>query len=333
VTIRKAKAVFTAPTVNTLTYTGEAQALVEAGTATSGTMWYSLDGKNRGTVVPTAVDAGSYIVRYRVIGDANHKNSTTETLTVVIGKAENEFTAPTPKLLTYTGRALPLIEEGTAAFGTMQYSLDGENYSETIPTAIDGGNYTVYYKVVGDANHKDVEPQTVTAVIGYSVTVAWSNRDTVSADTVIARNGQIVRLILTPAFGTGADKLSVKQGGNDVLVLKNRFLMPKGNVTVSATFRELTVFTVPAALTEIGEEAFAGIAAECVQISDNVVNIGSRAFADCASLQQIAIPASVQTIADDALAGANVTVYGQAGTEAERFAEANGFGFVDTNAQ
>lgn len=96
------------------------------------------------------------------------------------------------------------------------------------------------------------------------------------------------------------EKLSVKQAGNDVFVLNNRFVMPEGNVTVSVTLKELNVFTLPAALTEIDEEAFAGIAAEYVQVTENVTSIGSRAFADCKNLKQIAIPAGVQSIADNA---------------------------------
>ena len=89
-------------------------------------------------------------------------------------------------------------------------------------------------------------------------------------------------------------------------------------------------FTTPGLLTEIAEEAFAGIAAERVEITENVAIIRARAFADCKGLRQIAIPANVVTIEDSALAGCtNVTVYGQTGTEAERFAKAAGFAFVD----
>jgi hypothetical protein len=60
------------------------------------------------------------------------------------------------------------------------------------------------------------------------------------------------------------------------------------------------------------------------------VNIEGRAFADCPKLREIIIPASVLTVDDTALEGcADVTVYGVTGSEAQRFAEANGFRFVD----
>lgn len=90
ITVAKAKAtVDTAPTAKTLTYTGSAQALVEAGTATGGTLQYAV-GTTAGTYsseIPTGTDAGSYTVWYQVIGDNNHENFTAKSLTVTIAKA------------------------------------------------------------------------------------------------------------------------------------------------------------------------------------------------------------------------------------------------------
>ena len=60
--------------------------------------------------------------------------------------------------LTYTGEAQALVVgEGWL------YSLDGESYSEEIPTAIDAGEYTVYYIPV-DAQ-AEAEPQTLTVTV------------------------------------------------------------------------------------------------------------------------------------------------------------------------
>lgn len=69
----------TPPTkINNLKYTGAAQALVTAGSATGGTMQYKLGaGGTYSTTIPTAKDAGTYTVYYKVIGDQNH-NDTTE---------------------------------------------------------------------------------------------------------------------------------------------------------------------------------------------------------------------------------------------------------------
>ena len=90
--------------------------------------------------------------------------------------------------------------------------------------------------------------------------------------------------------------------------------------------------TLPAALVAIEEEAFEGIDAARVEITENVVSIGPRAFADCKNLTELVIPATVQRIADDALDGSlNVTSYGEADSEAERFANDNNIPFIPMN--
>ena len=90
---------------------------------------------------------------------------------------------------------------------------------------------------------------------------------------------------------------------------------------------------LPKFLTLIEEEAFSGIPAASVEVSENVAAIEARAFADCKNLREIIIPDSVKQIDDHAFDGcADVTVYGTAGTEAERIANLYGFTFVDPNA-
>ena len=46
-------------------------------------------------------------------------------------------------------------------------------------------------------------------------------------------------------------------------------------------------FKLPAALVTIEEEAFAGIPATSVEITENVQSIGPRAFADCPNLREL----------------------------------------------
>ena len=84
-------------------------------------------------------------------------------------------TAPEPLTLTYNGSEQELVSKGSAEGGTLQYSLDGTNYSTDVPNGKDAKTYTVYYKVEGDDNHNDVDAKTVTVTIGKAaaaVTVA-----------------------------------------------------------------------------------------------------------------------------------------------------------------
>jgi len=210
--IAKADAVVaTAPTANKLTYTGKAQALVSAGTATGGEMQYSLDGKTFSTDLPTATNAGEYIVYYKVVADSNHNDAAAQTVKVTIATSDADVTAPTANSLTYTGKAQALISAGTATGGEMQYSLDGKTYSTDLPTATNAGDYTVYYKVVADSNHNDAAAQTVKVTIAKAAIVPgvsladWTFGETASDPIVTGNSGSST---VTLAFYQGETKLN-----------------------------------------------------------------------------------------------------------------------------
>ena len=112
-----------------LTYTGQEQALITAGSVTSGgTMQYSLT--ENGTYsqdIPTGTDAGAYTVWYRVIGDENHNNTAPVSVAVRIGK----------KPLTITGvTAASKPYDGTTNAGITNVTFDGVNLNR-------GTDYTV----------------------------------------------------------------------------------------------------------------------------------------------------------------------------------------------
>ena len=93
----------------------------------------------------------------------------TRTVTIKVNKATPTFNAPTAQEnLTYTGQEQALITAGSVTSGgTMQYSLtENGTYSQDIPVGTDAGAYTVWYQVIGDANHKDTAPASVAVRIG-----------------------------------------------------------------------------------------------------------------------------------------------------------------------
>lgn len=82
-------------------------------------------------------------------------------------KQDPKYTPPTANPgLTYNKRPHILINAGHTEGGIMQYRLDGGTYSTTLPTATNAGDYTVYYKVVGDASHNDTAEESITVTIG-----------------------------------------------------------------------------------------------------------------------------------------------------------------------
>jgi hypothetical protein len=85
---------------------------------------------------------------------------------VTIAKAASSITtAPSGKELTYKGYAQALVTAGEAMGGTILYSLDNATWNEEIPVGKEIGDYTVYYKVIGDNNHDDIATQSVTVAI------------------------------------------------------------------------------------------------------------------------------------------------------------------------
>ena len=159
-TVAKGTAVVTkVPTAKeNLTYTGEAQALINAGECTTGNMQYKVgtDGTYSANI-PSATDAQTYTVYYKDAGDNNYNASEESSITVTIGKGTATVTkAPTAIVLTYTGEAQALINAGECTTGNMQYKLGTDGtYSANIPTATEAKEYAVYYKAAGNDNYNE----------------------------------------------------------------------------------------------------------------------------------------------------------------------------------
>ena len=83
---------------------------------------------------------------------------------------------------------------------------------------------------------------TVTATfqaIDYSVTISEATNGTVTADKETANIGEEVTLTVTPNAGYTLDALTVKSGETTITVSDNKFTMPAGDVTVTATFQAI----------------------------------------------------------------------------------------------
>ena len=121
-----------------------------------------------GTIKPDAND--NYEAEWTFTPAAGYEKyaTATGTVTIKVNKATPTFTAPTAQEnLTYTGQEQALITAGMTDHGTMRYSLtENGTYSQDIPAGTDAGAYTVWYRVIGDANHNDTAPASVAVSIG-----------------------------------------------------------------------------------------------------------------------------------------------------------------------
>ena len=121
-----------------------------------------------GTIKP---NAGDYEADWTFTPAAGYEKyaTVTGTVTIKVNKATPTFNAPTAQEnLTYTGQEQALITASSVTSGgTMQYSLtENGTYSQNIPVGTDAGTYTVWYRVIGDANHNDTAPASVAVRIG-----------------------------------------------------------------------------------------------------------------------------------------------------------------------
>ena len=200
--IKKAKPAYTElpEAVENLKYDGSAHTLVAAGATADGTVEYRLgeDGEWSENI-PTATNAGSYEVWYRIKGDDAHADiEAEEPIAVVIAQADVTVTAPTAKTgLEYTGASLAIVEPGSVTAGTMMYRIGGEGgWSESVPTAVNAGKYTVQYTVTVDENYK--KPQdgeveiviakanaTVTAPTAKTLTYTGEAQELIAAGSVV----------------------------------------------------------------------------------------------------------------------------------------------------
>lgn len=85
------------------------------------------------------------------------------------------------------------------------------------------------------------------------------------------------------------------------------------------------------AITEIGDEAFFNSGLESIKINDTVTTIANGAFSNCSKLTKVNVPSSVTSISDNAFSncGENLTIIGDYGSYAEKYAKDNNIAFEE----
>ena len=173
------------PTEMSMTYGGTGTLIVKVakgnGAGAVSFQWYKVeDGKetavgsattkNQFDLAAQNLSAGQHTFRFSATCDGYKKMS--QDIAVTVQRASISASLITPPTaqenLTYTGQEQALIIAGSVAdYGTMQYSLtENGTYSQDIPAGTDAGTYTVWYRVIGDANHNDTALASVPVSIG-----------------------------------------------------------------------------------------------------------------------------------------------------------------------
>mgnify|MGYP004576398027 CR=1 FL=1 len=171
------------PTEMSMTYGGAGTLIVNVRCTGAVTFqWYKVeDGKetavgsaitsNQFNLAAQKLSAGKHTFRFSATCNGYKKMS--QDIVVTVQKADIRSSLITPPTaqenLTYTGQEQALITAGSvdAQYGEMQYRLGTSgSFSTAIPTGTDAGTYTVWYRVIGDANHNDTAPASVAVRIG-----------------------------------------------------------------------------------------------------------------------------------------------------------------------
>ena len=180
---------------------------------------------------PVNTTESSYVIKDLTAGD--HKITctvscdgyiTSQSIDLKVNKADCQITPPTAKEnLVYTGKEQALITAGTAIGGTMRYCLTQDGtYSENVPTGKDAGSYTVWYQAIGDSNHNDSAPASV------SVTIARQPVEVPKADATV--------------FTYDGEKKTYTIAANDNYTVANAEQTNAGTYTVTVTLKDTENF-------------------------------------------------------------------------------------------
>ncbi|MBE5825569.1 MAG: hypothetical protein E7307_02930 [Butyrivibrio sp.] len=123
-------------------------------------------------------DAGKYAILPKGLTSDNYEIEFCPG-TLTVEKANPSVSEPTGRTdLAFTGRGQVLVEQGTTDFGEFWYAVTTSGnaapefdygkkgtWSTSLPTAVDAGNYSVWYLFKGDKNHNDISAKDTRASI------------------------------------------------------------------------------------------------------------------------------------------------------------------------
>lgn len=224
--------------------------------------WFK-DGKRVNTT------ESSYVIKDLTAGD--HKITctvscdgyiTSKRVDLKVSKADCQITPPTTREnLVYTGEEQALITAGKADGGTMQYSLNGTDWQDTVPVGTNAGTYTVQYQVIGDSNHNDSAPASV------SVTIARQPVNVPESDATV--------------FTYDGEKKTYTIAENDNYTVANAEQTNAGTYTVTVTLKDMENFVWNDETDTVKEFPFVIAPAKVtVTIKDKTVYVGSKTAPD-----------------------------------------------------
>ena len=202
-----------------------------------------------------------------------------------------------------------VIPSGAKIIADGAFSNNKDIKSVVIPDGVTSIGYCAFY----ESGVEDVTvPKSVTNIGQYAFEgTEWFWKAFGDTDYAIINGIMIAGYVLY-------DNVSIPEG---VTCINERVFDSRKNSLIVS-------LTLPSSLKIIKDEAFFECPFESVNIPNGVTSIGDSAFARCPEIETVTIPSSVTHIGDEAFPG-GITICGTKGTEAERYAKANGFTFKE----
>ena len=312
--IAKATPTYTAPTAKSLTYTGSAQALLNAGSTSHGTIQYSSNNSSWSTTIPSQTNAGSYTSYWRLVGDANHNDVASTSISTTIAKASQSAPTATGATTTY-----PTTATATANGGGGQGSLEWESAKSQSSV----GSHATRARWSGNSNYNaspwsnevTLEVKETRVVAKYNVTdtssptiIGYGASSAFSAIEIDGVEQQSVESAYT--FNTTGEHTVKCTLADPTIIGKYTFsaaeklvsvIIPDSVTTIGSNVfnqhRNPLIVTMGSGVTTISSEAFQfceGLTS--INIPSSVTSIGYSAFEECIGLTSIVIPDSVTSI-------------------------------------
>ena len=301
--------------------------------------------ENYTETVPT--DAGDYTVQ-AVVSSPDYYGTVTAAADFRIEKrvpvlGEDFDIVPQEPVYDGTYKELVVIAVKEGSGLKLWCSFDRKNVLAGTPKKRDIGDYEIWYKVSGSKNYEDLSewcgplaasvrneiivkvPSAAKFYDGEPVPLSWtldglsdefSVSDVVYSGSSITDVGEIeisvVSLKITDPYG------------DDITEECSISFVP-GRLVILAE----PDFIVPEALKAIAPEAFAGIGAESVMLTESVEEVGSEAFGACENLTAFIVCGKDTELDAETLKGCKgVTVYAPTGSKAEILAEESKIDFI-----
>ena len=211
-----------------LVYTGSPMDLITAGTSTTGTVQYSLDGSTYDTTIPQGEEAKEYTIYYKVVANPGYNDVAAQSFKVTI--APKTVTEPTITLsetsYIYDNKAKEptvTVKDGDTLIPASEYAVSYEDNVKIGKATVkitdkDGGNYIVNgsatFSITQDMQTVEVETEedkTVKTDIAATITDEGNKEVTITDAVIPASEAGSTEAAIPPTVEIGGDTYTVTE--------------------------------------------------------------------------------------------------------------------------